>query len=290
MSRANPGANQARHVFRFTGRQIDDQLWLLDEEEAWHASKVLRLDEGATVEVTDGSGNLATGTLIRHEKRHGRLDGRLEGKQEGKRDGKLLGVSVTRQVFSAPARARFELVLGALKPGDIDEIIPGLVELGAKKISVYVSQQTGKDRITDRALDRWQRIAVTAMKQSKQVWRTEIATWVSFSDWLNHHRSTTDNASIRWIFTEPEIAESGATTPRSALAAISHLQTVSAGNPDAPWLTGVVGSEKGFTADEFKAALTAGFAPVSLGPNVLRSKTAAHAAATILAMAASEYR
>jgi 16S rRNA (uracil1498-N3)-methyltransferase len=44
----------------------------------------------------------------------------------------------------------------------------------------------------------------------------------------------------------------------------------------------LVGPEGGFTADEEKAALAAGFEPCSLGPHVLRVETAAVSAVVLV--------
>lgn len=262
--------NQAsdRHTFRFIGCRSGDHLWSLSDEESWHATKVLRLKEGTIVEATDGRGSLVRGELLRM--------------------GKNLAIRVTAESFSEAPSTCFELVLGALKPGDLDDVLPGIVELGATKISVYLTQQTGKDRINSKALERWQRIIVTAVKQSKRLWLPELTTWGGLDEWLKQLH-TTDN-SMRWIFTEPDATAPGTSHPFLPLDAILRLKGGSPGDPSVRWLHGIIGSERGFSPAETKAAANAGFKPISLGSHVLRSKTAAHAAATILAVAAMSHR
>jgi 16S rRNA (uracil1498-N3)-methyltransferase len=242
-----------RHTFRFFGSRINDSRWVLDDAEAHHALKVLRLPSGEPVEVIDGKGSVVTGTLV------------PTGKESAE-------VNVTRSRTEPAEPVAMELAMGALKPGDFDDVLPALVELGMTRISLFLNEQTGKSRVADKSLDRWQRIVDASVKQSKRAWRPAVSAFASLDEWLRTLPPPSGAGDVRWIFLEPSLATAarpaGATPPRTNVT-----------------FTGLVGSEKGFSPAEARAAIEAGFSPASLGPHVLRARTAAIAAATMLAMA-----
>lgn len=244
------------HVFRFLGEPADasGNHWVIETEDARHAIRVLRLPAGTQVEVTDGRGRVVTGQLV----------------QVGK---EAAGVSVTTSRMEAAPAVPLHLAVGALKPGDIDDLLPALVELGIDRISIVLGRQGDKNRIGDRPAERWQRIIQNAIKQSKRAWIPDLSIFSDLEDFL-----TTVQSGSRWIFTAPG-AESADKEPRKYAR---DLCRDAAGNGP---VTGLVGSEKGFAEEEIRAAFKAGFKPVSLVPTVLRARTAAVAAATILAMA-----
>jgi 16S rRNA (uracil1498-N3)-methyltransferase len=104
------------HLFRFLGApSADGDAWELREEEAHHVSRVLRLGEGAEVEVTDGAGRLVRGTLT----------------QVG---AKLVRVAVAAERRVERERGRFVFAVGALKPGGVDDVLAPLVELGVDAV------------------------------------------------------------------------------------------------------------------------------------------------------------
>lgn len=246
--------NPTRHVFRFFGSRVTDSLWRLDDAEAHHALKVLRLPPGEAVEVMDGMGAVARGTL----------------KPTGKESA---DVDVIESRTEPAEPAGLELAMGALKPGDLDDILPALVELGMTRISIFINEQSGKSRVAEKSLDRWQRIVDASVKQSKRAWRPEVTAFSSLEEWLRALPPQPSADEIRWIFAEPSLLAAATTAPLGTPPGRIFM------------VRGLVGSEKGFSPSEVRAALDAGFFPVSLGPHVLRARTAAIAAATMLAMA-----
>ena len=274
----------SKHVFRFFASPTSAIQWTLDAEDAHHALKVLRLPAGETVEATDGKGNLIRGTLL----------------PTGKESADITNISIIHTTHTAEpvagsdtiSRIQLELAVGALKPGDLDDVIPALVELGVDRISVFITEETGKNRIADKSVERWNRIIRTATKQSKRLWLPELATYDSINDWLDGlpkpSEILTDNA--RWMFAEPEPDHGPDTEDRKTKSGFHAIQgfSIRGDGKSADWplmLTGLVGSERGFSAKEVQAVLEQGFMPVSLGAHVLRARTAAIAAATMLAMA-----
>lgn len=271
----------SKHVFRFFASPTSDTQWTLDDEDAHHALKVLRLPAGETVEATDGKGTLIRGTLL------------PTGKESADITNIVL-IHTAKPVAGSDtfSRIQLELAVGALKPGNLDDVIPALVELGVDRISVFITEETGKNRIADKSVERWNRIIRTATKQSKRLWLPELATFDSINGWLESlpkpSEIATDNA--RWMFAEPEPdreTDTENTKTKSGFHAVQGFSIRGDGkSADRPlMLTGLVGSERGFSAKEVQAVLEQGFMPVSLGAHVLRARTAAIAAATMLAMA-----
>ncbi len=269
----------SKHVFRFFASHTSATGWTLDAEDAHHALKVLRLPAGETVEATDGKGALVRGSLYPTGKESANINDIIIIQ-----DGSPSGTN-----SNSAHRVRLELAIGALKPGDLDEIIPAIVELGIDCISVFITEETGKNRLAEKAVDRWNRIIRTATKQSKRLWLPELLTFDSMFAWmaqLPKDPSTlkTEASSTRWIFAEPDFGSPG--IQPGLLAAQSFARSFSPLSDGAPrGLIGVVGSERGFSTTEIEGAHQNGFTSVSLGPHVLRARTAAIAAATMLAMA-----
>lgn len=276
----------SKHVFRFFASRTAGTQWTLDAEDAHHALKVLRLPAGETVEATDGKGTLIRGTLL----------------PTGKESADVANVAIIKSDDPGPDsgishRVQLELAVGALKPGDLDDVIPALVELGVDRISVFITEETGKNRIADKSVERWNRIIRTASKQSKRLWLPELATFDSINAWLEGlpKASEIPGDLARWIFTEPDLVDdhhadddgTEKTKIQSGFQAVLDFSARTDGKAArCPMtLTGLVGSERGFSANEVQAALNQGFLPVSLGAHVLRARTAAIAAATMLAMA-----
>ncbi|HRG55484.1 MAG TPA: RsmE family RNA methyltransferase, partial [Lacunisphaera sp.] len=136
----------------------------------------------------------------------------------------------------------------------------------------------------DKKIEKWRTGAIEAAKQCGNPWLPEITPIVTFAEYL------------RWASVSPPTPvaalesgdhpydlkliaslHAGTTTLKKALA------TYAAKHGHAPrrvlWL---VGPEGDFSPAEMTAALTAGCVPVTLGPLVLRSDTAAVYALSIL--------
>ena len=273
----------SKHVFRFFASPNSAIQWTLDAEDAHHALKVLRLPAGEPVEATDGKGTLIRGTLLPTGKESADITNIV-----------LIHTAEPVAGSDTISRIQLELAVGALKPGDLDDVIPALVELGVDRISVFITEETGKNRIADKSVERWNRIIRTATKQSKRLWLPELATFDSINGWLESLPKPSEIRAdnVRWMFAEPEPdhgsdTDAENTKTKSGFHAVQGFSIRGDGkSADRPlMLTGLVGSERGFSAKEVQAVLEQGFMPVSLGAHVLRARTAAIAAATMLAMA-----
>jgi len=182
----------------------------------------------------------------------------------------MLRVKETRP---AATRAFAVTLAQALPKGAVmDDIIRQATEVGAARIIPLLSERTQVHLDGDRAdkkIEKWRTTAVEAAKQCGNPWLPEITPIHDFTGFL----AGAKDYDLRLVAS----LHAGPTTLKKALATFAHKH----GHPphSAAWL---VGPEGDFTPTEMTAAVMAGFVPVTLGPLVLRSDTAAIYALSIL--------
>jgi 16S rRNA (uracil1498-N3)-methyltransferase len=135
-----------------------------------------------------------------------------------------------------------------------------LTEIGVRRVIPLLTDRTVRERMR---ADRLESICVSAMLQSQQTWMTEVSAPCSLSALLQEGG-----------FNRRYIAHCLPET-RSALR--------NEARSSSPVLM-LIGPEGDFTPAEIQLALEAGFIPVSLGENRLRTETAAVVAAGLLAV------
>ncbi|RYZ52486.1 MAG: 16S rRNA (uracil(1498)-N(3))-methyltransferase [Proteobacteria bacterium] len=237
-----------KHLFRFHGRRSEEGSWELMDEEWHHILKVLRLASGAAIEIADGQGWVAQATLD----------------EVGKHKGSL---QLSSETFQAKPLSQNELVmgLGILKPQGIDEVLPGLVELGVNRLLLIPFLGMDRSRVSEKLLDRWQRQIISASKQAKAAWFPELQVLKSFDAFM-------EEAVLyptRYLL-DPD----GTAEPLSA-------QLVG------PVLA-VIGSEGGWHETEVEKFSAHGFQKLRLKSNILRATTAVIATAGIFRQGMSE--
>ncbi len=183
--------------------------------------------------------------------------------------------AVLRVKSARPAAERkFSITLAQALPkgATMDDIVRQATEIGAARIVPVLSERTQVHLDGDRAdkkVEKWRTGAIEAAKQCGNPWLPEIAALTKFDEFITHAK----DYDLRLVAS----LHAGTTSLKKALA------TYSAKHSHAPksvvWL---VGPEGDFSPVEMTAALTAGFVPVTLGPLVLRSDTAAIYALSIL--------
>lgn len=199
------------------------------------------------------------------------------------RGGAVLRVRSARP--AAPRRFAITLAQALPKGATMDGIVRQATEVGAARIVPLISERTqvhlDGDR-ADRKAGKWRTTAIEAAKQCGNPWLPEIAPVTRFEDFL---KSPADSAAAKGVAVESDAhplklvasLHGGTTTLRKALGTYAAKH----GHPPrtAIWL---VGPEGDFAPAEMTAAISAGYAPVTLGPLVLRSDTAAIYALSIL--------
>jgi 16S rRNA (uracil1498-N3)-methyltransferase len=226
--------------------------FVLPPEESHHLVAVNRARIGDPVIAFDGLGTEWTCVVVHDRK-----------------NGATLRVQATH---TRPPRA-FALTLAqALPKGPaMDTIVRKATELGAARIVPLLSERTQvhlDDERSDRKHDKWRTAALEAAKQCGNPYLPVLAPLQTFTEFLRSDASELNLvASLQpGALPLPAVLESfqrgAARWPRTAV-----------------WL---IGPEGDFSPTEIAAAVAAGFAPVTLGPLVLRSDTAATCALALL--------
>ncbi|MCY3714421.1 MAG: RsmE family RNA methyltransferase [Gemmatimonadetes bacterium] len=235
---------------RITG----NSAFVADKDEQHHLARALRKKPGDAVQFVDGEGWIYDGVLVRMkpeiviEIRDRRRDRETE----------------SPEVTLAPA---------LLKGTRLDTVVEKATELGVSAILPMRSARTvaggrpasgPSDGPAGQRLDRWRRIALSAMKQSLRARLPRIEPVTSMEDVVGT-ASSYDLALIAW---EEEVNR------RPGLAAGL--------NAKARRILLMIGPEGGFSSEEIAMAREAGMVTVSLGRSRLRSDTAAIAGLALI--------
>lgn len=229
------------HLFYQPAIAPADPTGTLTEEDTRHAVKTLRLGTGEPIVVTDGRGNRYVSVIT-------------------KADAKQCAFRVERVEITPPRP--FQVRIGVAPTKNLDRIewfVEKAVELGIERISFFFGQHSERRVLK---LERLEKIAVAAMKQSLQAWLPQLDQAVPFAQLLPTIRD-----AERFIAHLPDDGEA------------PHLFRLA--QPTASY-TVLIGPEGDFSAQEVQQATAAGFRMVTLGPNRLRTETAALAACQVL--------
>lgn len=136
---------------------------VLDEAEAKHATKVLRLGIGDVIQVVDGVGNLFTCKIS----------------EVNKRDCKL---SILKKESFPKADKHIHIAIAPTKnPDRIEWFVEKCIEIGVQEITFLNCKRTERSKINR---ERINRIAVSAMKQSLNYWLPTINELIDFKSFL----------------------------------------------------------------------------------------------------------
>jgi len=237
----------AMHRFFLPPERCAEALLKLDGREAHHASQVLRLKRGATVVVLDGAGSelqCLVETVSRNE----------------------LSLSVQAKK-SAPLPPNAITLFQAVPKGKIMEsIIQKSVELGVRQIVPLLTERVVThldDEGAENRREKWQQVAIEAIKQCGALWLPEIAAPTGLQEYLESRTENFDLALVGSLQTERHHPREYFNRFRSAHDRPPRAVAV--------W----IGPEGDFSADELKSIQDAGALPVTLGELVLRVETAA---------------
>ncbi|MDH3490961.1 MAG: 16S rRNA (uracil(1498)-N(3))-methyltransferase [Gammaproteobacteria bacterium] len=235
-----------RTRLHIAGTYSAESLLELDGDKARYLGRVLRLRVGDSVLVFDGEGSEYAATIsgIGRSGATLRVGNRITSKTE--------------------TGLRVHLVQGISRGERMDFVVQKATELGVKRITPVLTEHGVVKLDSKRAekrRDHWQKVAASACEQSGRVRLPLVDTPVSLKTWLGNKPGQVDAELI---------LKPGATT---LLARIHAPETK---------VCVLIGPEGGFSDVEYEGADVAGFQPVSLGPRVLRTETAAIAALAIL--------
>jgi len=208
----------------------------LSEEESKHAVRVLRLNEGDAIDLLDGRGGLYTATVAAANPKRCQL-------------------RITHHETVAPRPYFTHVAVAPTKNLDrMEWFVEKAVEIGVERISFLRCARSERRELK---LERLEKIAISALKQSGQAWLPQLDELVDYAAFV---------ASVAPETTFIAHLEAG---ERTALA-----QVASAGLGCCV----LIGPEGDFTPAEINLALGRGIRPVTLGTSRLRTETAALAA------------
>lgn len=207
-----------------------------------HMRKVLRLGIGDAVTLFDDEG--------------WEYEGIIRSYSNGM--GEIKIVSSHRPERESAVRITLAQALG--KGDKFDWVVEKATELGAAAVVPFLCRRTvpkldGLGR--EKKSQRWQRIALSAAKQSGRTRIPEIFGVMDFSDLVRRPWP----CDLKIIFWENETSRG--------------LARLREDNSNLESLLLVVGPEGGFTPDEVREAAASGFHSVRLGKRILRTETAA---------------
>ncbi len=207
---------------------------LLSPEESKHCIKVLRKKVGDTIQVIDGKGNFYA-TEITHSNPEACVVKILSKKQ----------IAVNKNY-------RLHIAISPTKnPDRIEWMVEKCTELGVDEFSFIVCKRTEKPTIK---LERLQKIAESAVKQSVQGFFPIINEAVSLKEFISVHKNSEEKKYIAHCVDEAKTDIKNILTPSKNII--------------------LIGPEGDFTEEEIKLTLENNFRSLSLGETRLRTETA----------------
>lgn len=217
------------------------QMSELPQDEASHAVKVLRLDSGDEMILMDGAGTFYRAEVTVASNHHC-----------------MYAIQETMPQ-QRPWQGHIHLAIAPTKLMDrMEWMVEKAVEIGVDEITFLDCRFSERKVVKTERLDK---IVVSAMKQSRKAWKTELHGMTSFKDFVSAH--TEGARYIAHCYTEVE---------RKSL--FDELRQL----PAAERITILVGPEGDFSIDEVRDALAKGYHSIHLGNSRLRTETAGLAA------------
>ncbi len=215
----------------------------LPEVESKHAIKVLRLKIGATIRLVNGKGLEAFANIVfDHPKR--------------------CEVEIIKKTEEATPPNKIAVAIAPTKSNDrIEWFLEKAIEIGLTDFIPIICKNSERKKFNEA---RWQKVAISALKQSQRLWIPTIHAPIKVTDFIKNN--TADLKAIAYCgeFSKQEF---------SKLVDTSKNQLI------------LIGPEGDFTPEETQFAFENDFTPVSLGTNRLRTETAGIVACTLMKFA-----
>jgi 16S rRNA (uracil1498-N3)-methyltransferase len=219
-------------IFYTPPANIGNETIILPIEETHHIKDVLRKITDDLIPVTDGEGNLYKIQIDNFTDKG--IEGRI----------------IERACHEVDRECEISIAQAVPKGTRMDFFVEKATELGVKEI---IPIHTRRSSFPNDKNGRWQRIAVSAIKQSERLFLPRIEPLSSYEDVLNRVNDY-DITIIAW-----ERAKD-----RNLKGLLNQKQRILA----------FIGPEGGFTDEEIEKAQANGAIPITIGDTILRSETA----------------
>ena len=220
---------------------------ILPEDESKHCVRVLRKKVGDEIILIDGKGTEAITEIVDDNPKKCKLHIRHRILHQAHR-------TFTLHIVVAPTK-NFDRM---------EWMIEKCVELGIDEITFIETTNSERAKIN---LERCEKIAISAIKQSKQYWLPKINEIQKLDLLLKNLEPKSDNELRCMAWCETELTEHF----KRHISISTHQKIIV-----------LIGPEGDFTASEVQLAKSKDFIPVSLGKNILRTETAALYATAVI--------
>jgi len=212
----------------------------LDQVESLHAVKVLRKKQGDLIQVTDGKGGWFSCGITRPDPKSCKV-----------------AIHSAEYGYNRPVREIYLAICPTKNSDRIEYFLEKSIEIGISGVYFLKTQNTYPKKIH---LERLEKIAVSAMKQSLKAYKPELHELVNFTGFMK------EAACFEHKY-------------------IAHLNETSVDIMEIP-LSGkmlvMIGPEGDFSKEELQMASENGFQTITLGKSRLRTETAGVFAVSIL--------
>lgn len=237
-------------LFIFKELAINDEV-TVSGEEAHHIIRVLRCRPGEVINISDGGNVESLGVISDIDTR----DIKIRFK-------------IVEQNKQKEIRPFITLLQGLPKGEKFDWILQKNTEIGVSKFIPVITERTVVNIAPSklkRRKERWEKIIAEAAKQSMRMDIPEIDKVMTFDSGLEEIK----NHQLSIIPWEQEKKTSLKQIIRGVNKSISRIAVF-------------IGPEGGYSVDEVERAKKFGAVPVSLGPRILRTETAAMAVCSMI--------
>jgi 16S rRNA (uracil1498-N3)-methyltransferase len=212
----------------------------LNEEESFHACRVLRLKSGDPVLILDGKGAKYSAVIDKIDSKSTVLrQVTLIEKQEKN--------TYQIHIYVAPTKQMERM----------EWMVEKCCEFGIHGIHFFASRNSERKEIK---LHRLEKIAIAALKQSKNLFLPEITAMVPILNYVDAAKSSTTD---QYLFAHISDSPIHSLAKQIKLNRCYHI---------------LVGPEGDFSPEETKALIQSNWEPISLGKSILRTETACIAA------------
>jgi 16S rRNA (uracil1498-N3)-methyltransferase len=212
---------------------ITGKNYFLDENESKHCLRVLRLKKGDEINLVDGIGGFYTAQIAGDNLKSCELE-------------------IKKVLHDFEKRSyHFHLAIAPTKnPDRLEWLVEKAVEIGIDEFTPVICEHSERKKLN---IDRLERIAVAAMKQSVKAYKPLINEATSFKSLISRADS-----QIKLIAHCEELSG----------------KTINKFYQDGKSVVCLIGPEGDFSKNEIDAAAKAGFEGITLGKSRLRTETA----------------
>ncbi len=239
------------HKFFVEGNSISGNICTIKGDDVKHIYKVLRLKEGDRVNINNCSGSEYIGEILEVSKMEVRAK------------------IIEKVELNNESKVKVHLFQGLPKAAKMDLIAQKCTELGISKITPIITDRVvvkGNETSEFKKVDRWNRIALEACKQSKRSIIPTINQPIDFEPLLE------ELASYDLVVVPYENQENQGIKYVKSKVANKKIENVAI----------IIGPEGGFEESEIEALKNIGSYIVTLGPRILRTETAGFTALSLI--------